>query len=335
MLSVIVAAVRLSLLLVTLLLIGACARSGSDFLVVYSAGPRPLIEELAQEFTEQTGHPVRLFVATTGQLMAKLEAERFRQQADVILLASPVAAEHLKQQGRLLPLDVSAHPWHDPELYYAATSAAAVGVAIGSRVSEQLDWQDWLTYEGPLRLAMPSPSRSGTAGDFLVDWVARHPDIAWPLLQQARQAGLEFPAANSQAMTSLLIGTYDVVLAAVDYIVFNQQAQGSDVQLYYPASGAPLITRPVAVLANTSKPELAQQFVHYLLQEDSQQRIAGRHLMPLADNVDWSEQRQRSVLPSTHLMDAENALADQGRVLRRFQYQLERSAIVRSADAGR
>lgn len=198
------------------LLLG-CGRQGESALVIYSAGPRPLIEQIAEDFSKTHNIPVRLFVATTGQLMAKLEAERFRPQADVVIFASDVAAEALRSGDRLAPLTGLTLPdthadWHDPNGYYLATSAALVGVALG-REQAQLapDWPQLFSGDFPGRVAMPSPSRSGTAGDFVVSRVLERGDEAWQQFTRARAGGMEFPAANSQALTSLMIGNYQAI----------------------------------------------------------------------------------------------------------------------------
>ena len=46
-------------------------------ITVYSAGPASLIEKLAAGFTTETGVKVNVFQATTGKVMARIEAEAF------------------------------------------------------------------------------------------------------------------------------------------------------------------------------------------------------------------------------------------------------------------
>lgn len=310
-------------------------------LVVYSAGPRSVIEDIVADYEQKNGQSVRLFVATTGQLMAKLEAERFRPQADVVIFASPVAAEALHQQRRLMPLapdqiysDYFHNDWHHREAFYVATSAAYVGVGLSNTVIEALNasalaWNDLFALADKQRIAMPSPSRSGTAGDFVVDYVLRFSD-GFGTIQQARRSGMEFPTANSQALSGLMVGTYDMVLGAVDYLVFAQQARGSDMKMFYPPEGVTLITRPAAILASTEQPEQAQQFVAHLLTSDSQERLASAHLLPLDRRVSLSPERTAVNPAYVWLPDAEEALRSQNDILRRFQYQVERAPVVRN-----
>lgn len=322
---------RWLLLVASSFCLGACTDRSAGELVVYSAGPRPLIEQLTADFTAESGIPVRLFVATTGQLMAKLEAERFRPRADVVIFASPVAAEALKSQGRLASLrglvdPQTDSPWHDPDGYYLATSAAAVGVALAGDFSRQRpDWEDFFGGGFPGRAALPSPSRSGTAGDFVVSRVLERGEAAWGEFAQARASGLEFPAANSQALGGLLIGSYQAVIGAADYLVYRQIEQGADIAMHYPASGVPLVTRPVALLAQSQRRAEGRRFAEFLLQTPAQRRIAAAHLIPLRGDVAPSAERAAAGEIPARLLDVQRALAEQGRILRRFQYRVERS----------
>ncbi|MDW3283639.1 substrate-binding domain-containing protein, partial [Escherichia coli] len=58
---------------------------------------------LASGFEQQTGVKVTVFQATTGKVMARLEAEQANPQADVLISASWDTAEDLHQRGWLLP----------------------------------------------------------------------------------------------------------------------------------------------------------------------------------------------------------------------------------------
>ena len=72
-------------------------------LTVYTAGPGGLIKQLAAGFQEKTGIKVDVFQATTGKVMARLEAEAANPRADVLISASWDTAQDLDQRGWLLP----------------------------------------------------------------------------------------------------------------------------------------------------------------------------------------------------------------------------------------
>jgi iron(III) transport system substrate-binding protein len=366
---------RGALVLLAGLWVGAGASAGcgapdrdQDVLVVYSAGPRSLAEAVTEAFAEEHGVRVELFAATTGQVMARIEAERYRPRADVVVFASRVAAESLKANNRLLRyenppwLDRTRTSWHDPEGYFYSTSAALVGMAFRGAAAPSArpdpDWSD--VFEGRFggRLTLPAPSRSGAAGDFVVAYTLREGDGAWREYLTARQGGLDISAANSQAISGLLTGAYDGIVGAVDYLIFGQIERGAELRVHYPRSGSALVERPVAILLDTPVPDLARRFVDFYLSEGSQAMVAEAHLLPARLDVSMSPIRVATMqvlatstaaegnpaaadrdaprdpgvdLPPLILVDHAEALRQQTRILRRFQLEVERAEVVRPA----
>ncbi len=68
--------------------LSAMMLSSAHALTVYTAGPGSLAKSLASGFEQQTGVKVTVFQATTGKVMARLEAEQANPQADVLISAS-------------------------------------------------------------------------------------------------------------------------------------------------------------------------------------------------------------------------------------------------------
>jgi len=311
----------------------------SGRLTVYSAGPRDLAEQLVAEFTAATGIEVELFVATTGQVMAKLEAERFNPRADVALLASGLAADGLRDARRLLahaPPGIASTPssWHDPMGFHHAPSASAVGIALRNASgdhseSSTLEWSDALTGALAARAIMPSPARSGSSGDFVLAHVLQHGEDGWLQFAAARRRGMEISGANAQAITSLRLGSHDAIVGAVDYLIFREIARGERFTMHFPPSGVPIVPRPAAILASTPRPEAARRFVDFLFSPAAQRLIADAHLMPADGDVEPSPQRAAAGVPVEMQIDRRTALAAQRPALRRFQYQIERAVIVR------
>ncbi|QIT54657.1 extracellular solute-binding protein [Aquisalimonas sp. 2447] len=329
---------RSFVILAALFALGAAACSqdtDNDALVVYSAGPRPLAEAVIEAYVEETGQRVEFFGATTGQVMARLEAERYRPRADVVIFASEVAAEALKDQGRLQPypdpgwLEDTEGEWHDPDHYYFATAAALVGMAVREEAfREELDWEALFQGDFPGRMTMPSPSRSGSAADFVIAYSLAHPDTMWEDFLGLRRAGLDFAAANSQAISGLLVGTYDLIVGAVDYLIYRQIADGAPLVMHYPPSGSALVRRPIAILDSSQHVAAARAFVDHYFSAAMQEEVAGQHLLPARRGISPSATRGEHALPALLPSDPVAALAEQNRVLRRFQIEVERAEVI-------
>ncbi len=316
--------------------LSACGGSGEGKLVVYSAGPRPLAEKICRSFEENTGVKVELFSATTGQIMAKVEAEKYNPRADVLLIAAETPMVGLKLAGRLhhyrpAGLEYPKPGWSDPEGYYHATGAAAVGIAFRRGETDPTStWRGVLAeglQNGRGRVAMPSPSRSGTAGDFLLALRDLLGEGFWDLFKNARHRGFEIVGANSQAVTGLSIGAYDAVYCAADYIICREIAKGESLEIHFPPEGCLYVFRPVAILASSRRIPDAERFVDHCFTRDAQEKIAADHLIPALRDLPLSTVRRRFAVPESLPFDPIAALQNQKQVIRRFQYEIERAVI--------
>ncbi len=302
-------------------------------LVVYMSGPRPLAEVAVEAFTLETGIPVLLTSATTGSLMAKIEAEKRNPQADVVLFASQVAAEALKKETLLheyRPPNAAKTPaeLHDPDGYYHTTGSAIVGIALsGSVEPEGLDWESF--YDGSFagRAVMPSPSQSGSAADFVLAYFEKNPVSGWDHFLNARRAGLAISGANNQALGGLNTGAFDAVFAAVDYLVYRQIEKGEPLRMYYPPSGSPRINRPIAILASSSRKETAEMFVDFYFSKTVQEAVADALLIPARTDVPIAAVRMDTALIKIMPQDIAKGLEIMPEVLRRFQAEIERATI--------
>ncbi len=73
----------------------------SGKVTVYMPSPAGLADKLAEAFTAKTGVEVEQFQGTTGEILARLEAEQANPVADVVILASWSDGLSMKADGKL------------------------------------------------------------------------------------------------------------------------------------------------------------------------------------------------------------------------------------------
>ena len=317
------------LILAFILMLAGCEKRNANVLVVYAAGPRSLAEWLCQTFEKETGRKTRLYSATTGEVMAKLMAEKYHPQADVVILASPTAAEALKQEKLLLPLPpglLSRPEWTDKDRYYMGTAASAVGIAMRKdQYDPALEWTDIFSGKFQGRLLMPSPQQSGTSGEFIIAFSLKMGDAFWDGLKNAKKHGLQISGPNSQALSGLVLHSHDAVLASADYLVFKQIEKGEPLVMHFPASGCPVIPRPIAILEGTVNREASDAFVRFCFSSQAQKRLAEEDLIPADPATPLSPLRQNAEPVAALPYDVSAALAVQREVLMRFKYEVEKT----------
>jgi len=289
-------------------------------LTVYTAGPGSLAKSLAAGYEKQTGVKVNIFQATTGKVMARLEAEQANPQADVLISASWDTAEELEQRGWLLPYqspNVKQVPAAFKTDAYVAQGISALGIVwnTGSGTPEPREWNDLTRPEFKGRVTTPDPSLSGASLDLLIGLQNSMGDDAWALFSRLKMNGMVIAGPNAQALTPVLQGAKAAVFGAVDYVSYSSIQDGEAIKVIFPASGTVVAPRPMMILKSSPHAADARAFIDYVLSEEGQQKVADAWLMPARSDVGG----KRPLLRDLKLLPAQSGgSADRSAVLQRF-----------------
>jgi len=290
-------------------------------LTVYTAGPGGLADAMAEAFEAETGIRVNVFQGTTGQVMARLEAEEANPQADVVISASWGSAVDMHARGLLMDY-VSPNAETVPDFlkhtHYVAQGISALAIAWNTQsgTPRPEDWSDLAAPEFRDLVTMPDPAQSGSAFDLIVGLEAARGEEAWELLAALAANEMIVPGPNAAALNPVLQGAKAAVFGAVDYISYGRAEEGEPVEVIVPDSGTVIAPRPMMILASTSQPEAAQAFVDFTLSEAGQALVADTFLMPARTDV---EGRRPGIAELTVIeLDEAAAAARRDAVIARF-----------------
>ncbi|WP_131024967.1 ABC transporter substrate-binding protein [Klebsiella variicola] len=300
--------------------LSAMMLSSAHALTVYTAGPGSLAKSLASGFEQQTGVKVTVFQATTGKVMARLEAEQANPQADVLISASWDTAEDLHQRGWLLPFasaNADQVPANLKSADYIAQGVSALGIVWNSKsgTPEPKEWRDLTQPAFKDKVTTPDPALSGASLDLLIGLQNSMGDQAWQLLDDLKKNGMVVSGPNAQAVTPVMQGAKAAVFGAVDYVSYGNIQQGESLKVIFPASGTVIAPRPMMILKTSQHADDAKAFIDYVLSPEGQARVADAWLMPA----------RRDVAAKRPLLDALKVLpttsegsSERGAVLARF-----------------
>ncbi|MGO3911351.1 extracellular solute-binding protein [Huaxiibacter chinensis] len=264
--------------------------SSAHALTVYTAGPGSLAKNLANGFEKKSGVKVAIFQATTGKVMARLEAEQANPQADILISASWDTAEDLHNRGWLLPYqspNAANVPDELKSADYVAQGISALGIVWNTKSStpEPKEWQDLTTAAFKDKVTTPDPALSGASLDLLIGLQNGMGDNAWSLFDKLKQNGMVVSGPNAQAVTPVMQGAKAAVFGAVDYVSYGNIHQGESLKVIFPASGTVIAPRPMMILKSTQQADEAKAFVDYVLSPEGQAMVADAWLMPARDDV--------------------------------------------------
>ncbi|HBX9982644.1 TPA: extracellular solute-binding protein [Klebsiella variicola] len=300
--------------------LSAMMLSSAHALTVYTAGPGSLAKSLASGFEQQTGVKVTVFQATTGKVMARLEAEQANPQADVLISASWDTAEDLHQRGWLLPFasaNADQVPANLKSADYIAQGVSGLGIVWNSKsgTPEPKEWRDLTQPAFKDKVTTPDPALSGASLDLLIGLQNSMGDQAWQLFDDLKKNGMVVSGPNAQAVTPVMQGAKAAVFGAVDYVSYGNIQQGESLKVIFPASGTVIAPRPMMILKTSQHADDAKAFIDYVLSPEGQARVADAWLMPA----------RRDVAAKRPLLDALKVLpttsegsSERGAVLARF-----------------
>lgn len=304
---------------------GSQSRQGEQKVVVYMPSPTKLADQLAAGFTAKTGIKVEQFQGTTGQILARMEAEKSHPQADVVILASWSDGMSLKKKDLLLayePKNVDLMPdtWKDDAHMMYGTSASAVGVIYNTAVFPQLnaDWGELASdpaYQN--QMVIPDPKKSGSCKDFIDGFVTSKGDQGWSVLQGLFHQGMEVRGANKAALQSVLTGEKGILIAGVDYNAFEGMKKGEPIAIYYPQGGTVVNPRPAMIMKAAPDQENAKKFMDYLLSDEAQKMVEDAYLLPGRTDIKQDNRTALSEIAQIHAdWDEMEKQADQ--IMKRF-----------------
>ncbi len=273
-------------------------------LVVYSAGPGGLAEKILQGFIAKTGIEAEMFQATTGKVLARLEAEKSNPVVDVVVLASWPSAIGLKEQGMTQAYnptnaDKLYEDWKDADNHFFGYSASALGVTYNTlEVKEPpTDWSDFTAPEWKGKVNIPDPSLSGSALDFISGYIYKNGDSGWELFEALKQNEVAVAGANKEALAPVISGAKSAVLAGVDYMAYSAKAKGEPVDIIYPKSGTVINVRPAMIMKDAINVKNAQLFIDYLLSDEVQDMVADAYILPGRKDVKAKDRANVDEIP--------------------------------------
>ena len=256
-------------------------------ITVYTAGPQDLIDKLASGFTTQTGIKVKVFQATTGKVMARIESEAANPVVDVLISASWDTATDFAKRGWLVPY-TSPNAAKVPDFLKTDTAVAqgvsALGIAWNpkSNTPKPTEWADLTKPDYKDLVNIPDPAQSGSSFELTA---ALQGMDGWKLFDDLKANGAIVAGANADALNPVLQGAKAAVFGAVDYIAMGSKANGESIDVIFPASGTVIAPRPAMILNWSKHQDEAKKFIDYMLSDEGQKAVADDYLMPSRTDI--------------------------------------------------
>lgn len=273
----------------------------SGKVTVYMPSPAGLADEIAAGFQAKTGVQVEVFQGTTGEILARLEAEEANPVADVVILASWSDGLSMKEDGKIMSYtpenaDKVVEGWIDEDSMLFGYSASAVGVIYNTTIIPELsaDWEELASAEYANLLAIPDAEKSGSCKDFVTGFVNAY---GWDVFEGMAANGMMNGGANKAALESVTTGEVGILVAGVDYNAYSSITNGEPLAIYYPEGGTVVNPRPAMIMNTSPNVENAKAFVDYLFSDEAQQLVADAYLLPGRSDITCDNRTNLTDIP--------------------------------------
>lgn len=279
-------------------------------LTVYMPSPTDLNTAYIEGFEEKTGVKEELFEGTTGEIQARLEAEKNNPVADVVVLASWSDGLSMKDSGQIMSYPEAKNAdklydgWLDEDNMLFGTSASALGVIYNTTLIDSLDadWSELADSKYRDMIAIPDPEKSGSCKDFLAGYMCST-NNDWSAWEGMAGNGLMVAGANKAALETVTTGEKAILVAGVDYNAYSNIDKGEPLKIYYPKSGTVINPRPAMIMKTSKNVENAKAFIDYLMSDEAQQMVADAYLLPGRSDITCDNRTNVSDIPTFENLD--------------------------------
>ena len=271
------------------------ASSNSDTsqqLTLYTSVTQNTVTAVVNGFARaDPGVKVSVFRATTGQLNARITADRHSGglRADVIWGTDPLSMESFAQENLFRPWPLpglAGVPAADKATYFWGTRELYLVIVAHKGLTPMPQTWSALTesaYKG--KVALPDPAAAGSAFAAL-GYFDTAPGFGLSFYQALKANGAVQVATIPEVVTDVAEGRYQLGIT-LDSEVRTAIAAGSPVVMDWPSDGAISLYSPIAetVAATGATNTAAQAFLRYVLSPAGQTAIGKTGWQPVLPGI--------------------------------------------------
>ena len=248
----------------------------------YSSTPFPLVQQLADKFTQDTGIKVTL-LRSGGEAVLR----RFLQEygagmagADVITMSDSGAAGGLTRKGVFMPFkpegfDKVVDGAKDKDGHWIAQRVHLIGMPVRSDLMAEADrpktWSDLKDPKFKGKMVMPDPSFTAIQLS-VVGMLSQK--LGWDFYKALRTNDTMIVQGHQQVYKTMQQGERPLGAEGSDPRSFNDGKAVPNQTVIYPAEGVFEVCSPVAIIKNAKNPNAAKIFAQFMLSPVAQRMIA-------------------------------------------------------------
>lgn len=290
------------LTLVTLLAVTVAGASGrtedgaqSNRITAYTTLDEELARQVFNAFSQETGIQVDYVRLSTGEAVARIEAERANPQASIWFGGVGIGHIEAKQKGLTTPYDspAAAMPpqFRDPDRYWHGIYAGMLSFASNKNVMDRIgaepptSWEDLTEPVYRDQVQMANPGSSGTSYNVLATMVQLlGEDEAFDYMSRLNANITQYTRSGSAPGRNAALGEVGVAIGYSHDIV-RLISEGYPLNLNFPSEGAGFEVAAISLIANgpADQQDAARRLLDWGLGETAAALYATQYVVPFVD----------------------------------------------------
>lgn len=263
----------------------AAAQPGGSVVVYTALETDEVVRYVEQAKRDLPGLDIKVLRLSTGELAARVLAEKDNPQADVIWGQAATSLIPLAKQGVIepyIPKNVYKIPnrfrdlkgmWTGIDMY-----VGAVGVNLVELRKRNLEPpRSWADLQNPRYkglIIMPNPTTSGTGFLHVVAVLTKFGEPkGWDVLRELDKNIAQYTRSGGAPGRMMAAGEIPVALT-FDFVVLNFKRAGHPVDLIWPAEGTGFELEANALIKGAKRPEVARRFLDWAISPEAMHQYA-------------------------------------------------------------
>lgn len=315
-------AVALILLLVAAVAVAGCGSGNgkgskkSDSLTLYYSHAADWSDPIVKEFQEKTGIKVDLVGAGTGELIARMRAEKDNPLGDVLwggFVDGYAVVDDLLESYKSTELDKLIPEAKSPNNTWYGFNIEPMVIIYNPKLVKDEEapkaWEDLTDPKWKGKIAHADPVKSGSSFTAVVNMIMSKPtrEEGFDLIKRfVQNLDGKLISSSSGTFKGVSDGEYSVGIT-YEQGALKYMESGADLKIVYPKDGNTLLTSGIAIIKGAKNMENAQKFVDFLLSKETQTHIGDIYrrtvrtdleepkgmvplntLVPLEYDMDWA-----------------------------------------------
>lgn len=315
-------AVALILLLVAAVAVAGCGSGNgkgskkSDSLTLYYSHAADWSDPIVKEFQEKTGIKVDLVGAGTGELIARMRAEKDNPLGDVLwggFVDGYAVVDDLLESYKSTELDKLIPEAKSPNNTWYGFNIEPMVIIYNPKLVKVEEapkaWEDLTDPKWKGKIAHADPVKSGSSFTAVVNMIMSKPtrEEGFDLIKRfVQNLDGKLISSSSGTFKGVSDGEYSVGIT-YEQGALKYMESGADLKIVYPKDGNTLLTSGIAIIKGAKNMENAQKFVDFLLSKETQTHIGDIYrrtvrtdleepkgmvplntLVPLEYDMDWA-----------------------------------------------